>query len=252
MEKWQEAHIDRQKGMKYKDIAEKYNVKISTVKSWANRHWKNHGCNPKEKEVATKGEKVATLPHGEDAPTEPKPKGKRGAPKGNKNAVGKKTGAPKGNQNNLKHGIYANVYWSTLTEDERMMIDDMSFDEEHQLLDQIRLLRVRELRHLKMVDEYKNKVGGLSIDTVTKRLLKTFEDEVDGKVIEDETTTKTVATFDIITKLEAELTKIQKQLSTAVTALHTLRQARMANEQQEESGLVDDWIAGVMKGDDIE
>lgn len=58
------AHEDYLKGLKYKEIAEKHNVSLSTVKSWATRYWKQKGCN-QPKKVATK---------------------KRGAPIGNKNA----------------------------------------------------------------------------------------------------------------------------------------------------------------------
>lgn len=42
-------------GMKYKDIAKKYDINISTVKSWASRHWKK--LQPKAKKVATKNTK---------------------------------------------------------------------------------------------------------------------------------------------------------------------------------------------------
>ncbi|OJT73064.1 hypothetical protein BM531_20550, partial [Clostridioides difficile] len=55
-------HEDYLKGLKYKEIAEKHNVSLSTVKSWATRYWKQKGCN-QPKKVATK---------------------KRGAPIGNK------------------------------------------------------------------------------------------------------------------------------------------------------------------------
>lgn len=72
------ARKDYQKGMKYKDIADKYNVSINTVKSWQRRHgW-------------TRNKKGA-------------PKKSRGAPIGNKNAVGH--GAPKGNSNAVTHGL---------------------------------------------------------------------------------------------------------------------------------------------------
>ena len=72
------AKKDYQKGMKYKDIADKYDVSINTVKSWQRRHgW-------------TRNKKGA-------------PKNPRGAPIGNKNAVG--YGAPKGNSNAVKHGL---------------------------------------------------------------------------------------------------------------------------------------------------
>ena len=37
-----DARKDWESGMKYKDIAEKYRVSESTVKSWASRYWKNN------------------------------------------------------------------------------------------------------------------------------------------------------------------------------------------------------------------
>ena len=49
------AYQDYLNGMKYQDIADKYNMKLSTIKSWASRYWKK-GCN-QEKKVATKKEK---------------------------------------------------------------------------------------------------------------------------------------------------------------------------------------------------
>lgn len=80
-EKSKLAYEDYLRGLKYKEIAEKHNVSISTVKSWASRHWKKKGCNPKEK-VATKKNK--------------------GAPIGNKNATG-----PPGNKNAEKFGFFS-------------------------------------------------------------------------------------------------------------------------------------------------
>lgn len=74
------AHEDYLKGLKYKEIAEKHNVSLSTVKSWATRYWKQKGCN-QPKKVAMK---------------------KRGAPIGNKNATG-----PPGNKNAEKFGFFS-------------------------------------------------------------------------------------------------------------------------------------------------
>lgn len=63
------AEADYQRGMKYKDIAEKYGVSINTVKSWKQRHgWKRQKGAPSEKGVHTK---------------------RPGAPPGNKNAAGR-------------------------------------------------------------------------------------------------------------------------------------------------------------------
>lgn len=75
------AFLDYQKGMKYKEIAEKYGVSLSAVKSWATRYWKKKdGCSQEEKRLQPKKKKVAT----------------RGAPKGNQNAVGNRGGGCKG------------------------------------------------------------------------------------------------------------------------------------------------------------
>ena len=38
-ENWELAYEDYKAGMKRKDIAQKYNVSINTVKSWKQRHW---------------------------------------------------------------------------------------------------------------------------------------------------------------------------------------------------------------------
>ena len=40
--------------MKYKDIAAKYGVTVSAVKSWKSRYWKDKKLQPKKKKVATK------------------------------------------------------------------------------------------------------------------------------------------------------------------------------------------------------
>lgn len=40
--------------MKYKDIAAKYGVSVSTVKSWKSRYWKDKKLQPKKSKVATK------------------------------------------------------------------------------------------------------------------------------------------------------------------------------------------------------
>jgi uncharacterized protein YjcR len=62
--------------MKYKDIAEKYDVSINTVKSWKQRHcWIRNKGAPKTKSVHTK----------------------KGGQPGNKIALGNNGGAPKGN-----------------------------------------------------------------------------------------------------------------------------------------------------------
>lgn len=54
MEKYELAYKDYLSGMKYKDIAAKYGVSVSAVKSWKSRYWKDKKLQPKKKKVATK------------------------------------------------------------------------------------------------------------------------------------------------------------------------------------------------------
>lgn len=72
VKKYELAKDDYEKGLKYREIAEKYGVSISTVKSWKSRYWSRE-------KVATKN---ATIPNN------------KGAPEDNKNAV--------------THGLFAN------------------------------------------------------------------------------------------------------------------------------------------------
>ncbi|WP_206458691.1 helix-turn-helix domain-containing protein [Anaerovorax sp. IOR16] len=236
MDKKAEAFKDWKKGVKYKDIADKYGVSLSTVKSWASRYWKKEGCNQNKKKVATSNKKL-----------QPK-----GAPKGNKNAVGNSGGAPEGNKNNYKHGIYEQVYWDTLDEEEKALIFDMQFEEEQSLIDQIRLLTVRERRLMMSIAKNKEAKGGLALDSVVKRKL-----EIKGNIIEDdnqiqeETTTRTISTFEVLMKLEAELTRVQSKKTRCIEALNKIRTERKKLEEGENGNdLVDDWISAVTGGED--
>ncbi|MGO1134227.1 phage terminase small subunit [Bacillus subtilis] len=86
-EKHIQAYKDYVKGMKYKDLAEKYEVSVNTIKSWKQRHgWERKKGAPSEKSVHTK----------------------KGGQPGNKNAIGNKGGAaPAGNQNAVTHGFFS-------------------------------------------------------------------------------------------------------------------------------------------------
>ncbi|MEC1540352.1 phage terminase small subunit [Bacillus subtilis] len=87
IEKHIQAYKDYLKGMKYKDLAEKYGVSVNTIKSWKQRHgWQRKKGAPSKKSVHTK---------------------KVGAPLGNKNALGNKGGAPQRNQNAVTHGFFS-------------------------------------------------------------------------------------------------------------------------------------------------
>lgn len=82
------AEADYQRGMKYKEIADKYGVSLNTVKSWKQRHgWSREKGAHKDERVHTK---------------------KPGAPRGNKNAVGNRggPGGPFQNDKAVTHGFF--------------------------------------------------------------------------------------------------------------------------------------------------
>lgn len=90
------AYKDYQNGMKYKNIAEKYDVSLNTVKSWKQRYnW----------ERKKKSESTQNTKNGAYKETEKNTKRKKGAQPGNKNAVGH--GAKPGNKNSEKYGFFS-------------------------------------------------------------------------------------------------------------------------------------------------
>lgn len=72
MEDYKKAEKDYIAGMKYKEIAEKYNVSVNTVKSWKQRYgWNRKGMHTKtEKSMHTKQQKVCIQNQGEKHETD--------------------------------------------------------------------------------------------------------------------------------------------------------------------------------------
>lgn len=164
---------------------------------------------------------------------------KPGPPKGNKNAEG--AGAPKGNKNALKHGGYSTVYWDTLSDEEREMIEGTPDTGETLLMEQIQLFTVRERRLMKAINKYTEAKGGQYVSGVMsfeeKRKFKTPEEEenyktaVQKKVKKGERLpgerhsiqTSTGASIDLVARLERELTSIQAKKTKAIDSLIRLR-----------------------------
>ncbi|WFA10347.1 helix-turn-helix domain-containing protein [Tissierella sp. Yu-01] len=120
------AKQDYLNGMKYKNICDKYDISINTLKSWIKRYkWSEE-----KKEKSKKGA----------------PKKKRGAPLNNKNAVGNDGGAPPGNLNAIKHGAYQSIYADMLSAEEQILFNmiqpTVNIDEE------IKILRLKIARLL--------------------------------------------------------------------------------------------------------
>lgn len=61
VEKWEEAEADYLAGMKYKEIADKYDVTLSAVKAWKSRKWTKDKAATVTKKVVTKSKKVTEV-----------------------------------------------------------------------------------------------------------------------------------------------------------------------------------------------
>lgn len=238
---YEEAYKDWRAGLKYQEIADKYGVSLSAVKSWATRDWKLRGKSNKRKKVATKSKgEVATK----------KLKSATGKVR-RRSRVGE-AGAPLGSQNHLKHGLYSKLYQNVLTEEEKAMIQDMDFsNEEAQLQEQIAMLAIREYRLMKDLEHMRatgnpavNKPG-MIVDSVIRNEWKReplsrgdpaieLSKEEKKKGHSYHVTTSAVNSSEIIVKFEAELTRVQKQKAKCIEQLAKVRddKARCAREEE--------------------
>lgn len=122
-------------GKKLIEIADALDVPEGTVRSWKNRyHWDNDAnatLHKRKRNVA---------------------KAKGGQP-GNQNAVGNRGGAaPEGNKNAVTTGEFETLLFDCLEPEERQLAAAVPPDKEQLLLQEIRLLTVREHRMLKRID----------------------------------------------------------------------------------------------------
>nr|DAR08322.1 MAG TPA: Small Terminase [Caudoviricetes sp.] len=112
--------------MKYKDICDKYNISMNTLKSWVKRYkWSDE-----RKKLKKKGAH----------------KSKRGAPLNNKNAIGNNGGAPPGNLNSIKHGAYQSIYADMLNTEDKILFN--MIQSSTNIDDEIKLLRLKIARLL--------------------------------------------------------------------------------------------------------
>lgn len=119
-------------GKKLTEIAETLGVPEGTVRCWKNRYgWGNAALQKDKCNVAKK----------------------RGGQPGNKNAVGHGGTGPPGNKNAVTTGEFETLLFDCLDLDERRLADAVPADKERLLLQEIRLLTVREHRMLKRIDD---------------------------------------------------------------------------------------------------
>mgnify|MGYP000770009531 FL=1 len=145
----------------------------------------------------------------------------------------RKRGGQKGNQNRYEHGLYANPTMDMIPRQELERLQRMDFvDEESIIIDEIILLTSRERQLLESIQRYQDQKNGLSLDGVTRRVVEN-EGARDSRSKQVETTTRTRDVFDVIQKLQAELTKVQKEKRQYLSELRILRaqKAQMPKEE---------------------
>lgn len=211
-ELWKESGKSRT----LKEIAQELGVSESQVRKWKNLDkWDEAQALPN----VTKSIGNAAESKGNVTIEEKTPKRKRGG--------------QKGNQNRYVHGLYANPTMDMIPQEELNRLSQMNFDNPAELLiDEIMLLTVRERQLLESIQRYQDQKNGLSLDGVTRRTVES-EGTKGSRSKQVETTTRTRDVFDVIQKLQAELTKVQKEKRQYLSELRILRaqKAQMPKEE---------------------
>lgn len=184
------------KGLKLVEIASQLNLPEGTIRSWKNRYkW---DCN-----VANKKCNVA--------------KRKKGGQPGNKNAAGHGGTGPPGNKNAVKTGEFETLFFDTLNQEEKELLNAIPCDKEQLLLQEIQLLTIRERRMLKRIELLKGSdeladdiLAGMSAVKYTSGIEK-------GKKTELK---EYRGILGQIQTIEDALTRVQARRQRAIEALH--------------------------------
>ncbi|MGL9969445.1 phage terminase small subunit [Enterococcus sp. DIV1420a] len=245
MDKKEQAKKYYEEGLKYKDISEKLSVPLNTLKSWRKRDkWERGG--------ATKGVQ----------PTN------RGAPQGNKNAIGNKgnesASPPKRNKNAIKTGEYETIFSDLLSDEEKDIYSNMSDDPFFILDEEIRILKVRQYRMLKRIKEAESGLNDEEVERL-QQLRKVKEPSViDGKVVtvkrevlkDVQVTRKTFRKLDDILAIEDALTRVSNQLIKAIKQqkelLSTDKKSLLMEAQIEKIKLETDKLSGGSSNDEAD
>ena len=231
-------------GKLLKDIAEELGVPAGTVRRWkSTQKWDTDKDerSPKKKPAKKASKKTNAR------------KKKRGAPKGNKNAVGNKSSAPR-NQKAVKHGAYRAVFFNFLGDEDKELLENMTdIDTEDRLIMEIQVLTIRERRVMAAIEEkkkdplYISSINQIRKERVFAKGEEGEKEKQEYKRVKEiavaagvalpgeagEKDTRTEATIDLIARLDRELTSIQKQISADLKQLEDLRMARETASHRE-------------------
>ncbi|MCR5823751.1 MAG: hypothetical protein K6G60_04895 [Lachnospiraceae bacterium] len=255
-----EAEKMYREGKLLKEIAAKLKVAEGTVRSWKSRGKWDQPLKKNERNVAKKTKKEsATLQ-----------KRKRGGQPGNKNAKG----GPPGNHKALKHGGYAKLRWDFLDDEEKELLQEFPDENESEmaLVESLKLYTLRERKLMKAIKKYEDEVTPVVVQmssrTESKRTFdgtpeqqevqrEEYERRIQEKIDAGErlpgreysSFTQTENKDHVISRLQQELTTVQRAKDKAADMLEHLRNERRKMESESAgSDVVNDWISAVMGG----
>lgn len=157
-----------------------------------------------------------------------------GAPFGNQNAKGNKGNSraspPAGNKNALKTGEYETIFFETLSDEEKDIYSNLNNDPSFVLSEEIRLLKIRQLRMMKRIKQAETGLNDEEIERLQQlRKIKTPIEKDDRKleikrdVMQDvQVSRKTHRKIDDILSIEDSLTRISNQLAKSIKQMNEL------------------------------
>lgn len=157
-----------------------------------------------------------------------------GAPFGNQNAKGNKGNSraspPIGNKNALKTGEYETIFYETLSNEEKDIYSNLNNDPSFVLSEEIRLLKIRQLRMMKRIQQAETGLNDEEIECLQQlRKIKTPIEkdgrklEIKREVMQDvQVSRKKHRKIDDILSIEDSLTRISNQLSKAIKQMNEL------------------------------
>ncbi|MBO1087684.1 phage terminase small subunit [Enterococcus hirae] len=202
-----------------REISEKLSVPEKTISAWKSRDKWNEVL--QKDECSTSNNYCSTTNKG-------------GAPIGNQNAIGNKgnnrASPPIGNKNALKTGEYETIFYETLSDEEKDIYSNLNNDPSFVLSEEIRLLKIRQLRMMKRIQQAEAGLNDEEIERLQQlRKIKTPIEkdgrklEIKREVMQDvQVSRKTHRKIDDILSIEDSLTRISNQLAKAIKQMNEL------------------------------
>lgn len=208
--------LDSNGEKKLKEIASELNVSDSQIRKW--KSLDKWSAELKGNVTNTKGNVT----------------NRGGAPFGNQNAKGNKGNSraspPVGNKNALKTGEYETIFYETLSDEEKDIYSNLNNDPSFVLSEEIRLLKIRQLRMMKRIKQAESGLNEEEIERLQQlRKIKTPIEkdgrklEIKREVMQDvQVSRKIHRKIDDILSIEDSLTRISNQLAKAIKQMNEL------------------------------